>query len=366
MSWELGLARWAACVGGDLQRAARSVGGGHALWQSSAGRLERVLHIDAASAADLVALRRAFDPAAERAALATRGILHVGITDSRYPPRLAEIVDPPFGLFVTDGTAAICPPRDEPVVAVVGSRRATAFGLDFARGLASALAGRGALVVSGLALGIDAQAHIGALEAGAVTLAVVGAGVDVDSPRRNAAVRERIIVGGAVVSEYWPGTEPAPWRFPARNRIIAGLADAVVVVEAGERSGALITADFALEQGRPVLAVPGLPGAPASAGCNALIRAGAAMCEGVDDVIAELTDQAWASAGAARAVAPEGLDGLVYGQLSCEPLRVDELADRLGRDAAALAAALARLELDGHVVRGHEGRYWAAPLCGAA
>jgi DNA processing protein len=179
-------------------------------------------------------------------------------------------------------------------------------------------------------------------------------------------LRRSILSRGAVLSEYWPGTEPAPWRFPARNRIVAGLADAVVVVEAGERSGALITADFALDQGRPVLAVPGAPGATASVGCNALLRAGAAMCERVEDVIEECPGYAWGHGELGFRAAPEGLDGRIYELLGREPLRADEICPRLGIAAETVAVALGRLELDGYVVRGQGQRFWAASLRSAA
>jgi DNA processing protein len=312
----------------------------------------------------VLAFRRTYDPQMVRDGLAARGIDHLGLGTPEYPRRLAEIPDPPFGLF----TAGIGAPMtdDVPVVAIVGSRRPTTFGMHFARALAATLTAHGATVVSGLALGIDAAAHAGALSAGGATIAVLGAGVDVSSPRRNDALRADILREGLILSEYWPGTEPAPWRFPARNRIVAGLADAVVVVEAGERSGALITADFALEQGRPVLAVPGAPGAAASVGCNALLRAGAAMCEGVDDVIDECPGFNWNQPVAEARAAPSGLDGQIYILLSREPLRADELSERLGGDPAALAAALGRLELDGYIVRGNAQRFWVAALPGAA
>lgn len=368
MNWQLGLARLAAVLGRDLQRPVRAAGGGARLWSAAPSSLERLLRLDATVLGDVLALRRTFDADAERLALGVRGITHVGIGDPGYPARLAETPDPPFGLFAMGTTVGCDQARQHPVIAIVGSRRPTGFGMRFAHGLASSLAARGATVVSGLALGIDAEAHAGALTAGCPTWAVLGAGVDVSSPRSNDRLRSQILDCGGVMSEYWPGTEPAPWRFPARNRIVAGIADAVVVVEAGERSGALITADFALEQGRPVLAVPGAPGAAASVGCNALLRAGAAMCEDVEDVIAECPELAWDRFETEVRALPSGLDGQIYELLNREPLRADELSARVGGDAAVIAAALGRLELDGYVVRGQAQRFWAAsfPSGGAA
>jgi len=172
-----------------------------------------------------------------------------------YPALLAQLHDPPARLWLR-GEAADALLR--PAVAIVGARSCSAYGSQVARSLARDLAGAGLVVVSGLARGIDAEAHRGALEGGGATVAVLGCGIDRDYPARHAELARRIVAaGGLVVSEYEAGVEPAPWRFPARNRIIAGLALATVVVEARERSGALITADFALELGREVFAVPG-------------------------------------------------------------------------------------------------------------
>lgn len=363
MSWQLGLARLAAVTGGDLQRAAQAAGGGQALWRAGHARLGRLLRLDGDALAQVSAARRVFDVDAELRALDGRGIAHVPCGHADYPGALEELPDPPFGLFATGRPLRETLAAEAPVIAVVGSRRGTSFGLRFARGLAEELGRRGAVVVSGLALGVDAEAHEGALAADATTLAVVGSGVDVPSPRRNHALRARILAAGTVVSEYWPGTPPSPWRFPARNRIIAGLADAVVVVEAGERSGALITADFALELGRPVLAVPGAPGAAASVGCNALLRAGAGMCEGAEDVVAELPHLRWRRDAEVAPVVPEGLDGRIYELLVREPLQADVLVERLSdAGAGAVMASLARLELAGLVVRGQAQRFWAASL----
>jgi DNA processing protein len=356
----------AALTGRDLQRASRQAGGGERLWQAGPTALGRLLKLDADQLDTIGAWRRGFDADGEVAALAVTGMRWTPIGAGDYPARLAEIHDPPFGLFTVGVPLVEDAEPDVPIVAIVGSRRATTPGLRFARALAGDLAARGALVLSGLALGIDAEAHEGALAAGAPTVAVLGCGVDVIHPRRHVQLRDRIAATGTLVSEYWPGTVPAPWRFPARNRIVAGMADAVVVVEAGARSGALITADFALEQGRPVLAVPGPPGAAASVGCNALLRSGAAMCESAEDVVAELPAASWSPATAAAPTIPDGLDGEIYEILSREPLRMEELATRAATDPASVAGALARLEILGLVLRGQGQRFWASPLRGAA
>jgi DNA processing protein len=242
-------------------------------------------------------------------------------------------------------------------VAIVGSRRPTGAGRQLAGAIARDLATRGAVVISGLARGIDAAAHEGALEAGGVTIAVLGSGVDRVHPRRHRALAERIARDGAVVSEYWPGTDPAPWRFPARNRIVAGMADAVVVVEAAARSGALITSDFAMENGTPVLAVPGWPGADMSAGCNALLRAGAGLCEGAEDVVVEVRHGAWREAPV-PAVA-SGTDAAVRAVVARGPVGADAVAGATGLGIGEVAAALARLEISGIIARDPGGLFRA-------
>jgi len=306
------------------------------------------------------AARAAFRADRAREALIRRGIAHVPITDASYPARLRRIFDPPFGLFgVGQVPGALAALDAGPAIAIVGSRRPTAAGRRMASALAADLAARGAVIVSGLARGIDAAAHEGALEAGGITVAVLGSAVDRIHPRRHVGLADRIQRDGAVVSEYWPGTEPMPWRFPARNRIIAGLGDAAVVVEAASRSGALITADFAMENGSPVLAVPGWPGSALSAGCNALIRAGAALCEAADDVVAEVPGGAWADAP----VAPSstGACALVLSVVQREPAGVDRIAGEAGIGHAEVAVALAALEMDGLVARGQGGVFRAVP-----
>lgn len=300
--WEIGLTRWSSLLGRDLQRAARRAGGPERLWAASAPELGALLRISPVQARRLMAQRAGRSP--------TGG--HVARRDPRYPGALAAIADPPFVLFCRGGQdQGLRRCRTAPSVAIVGSRRAQDRSRTFARDLAADLARRGVVIVSGLARGVDAAAHRGALDAGGTTVAVLGSGADTIYPRSNAGLAEAITrEGGSVVSEYWPGTRPAPWRFPARNRIIAGLAQAVVVVEAAERSGSLITADFALEGGRAVLATPGAPWSERFRGCNALIRAGAALCEGVDDVIVELPPQMAANLLSVReAEEPEQKEG---------------------------------------------------------
>jgi DNA processing protein len=278
-----------------------------------------------------------------------RGLEPLGIrwlprTDAAFPHGLGAIFDPPAGLFVRgQGPVGLL---DAPSVAVVGARSCSAYGSQVARMLGRELAAHGLVVVSGLARGIDGDAHRGALEAGGQSVAVLGCGVDRDYPAAHADLARRIRERGLVVSEYAPGVEPAPWRFPARNRIIAGLAAVTVVVEARERSGALITADLALEEGREVFAVPGEITSRLSAGTNRLLALGAAPLTAVEDVLRVY--------GIERAEQPvadvSGLAAHVLARLRDAPLGADELARAAELDAGALAAALSELEIAGLVV----------------
>ena len=274
-----------------------------------------------------------------------------------YPPLLAQLHDPPARLWLRGAPAEVLA---RPAVAVVGARSCSAYGAQVTRTLARELAAAGLVIVSGLARGIDGEAHRGALDAGGVTVAVLGCGIDRDYPARHAELARRMVeAGGLVVSEYEPGVEPAPWRFPARNRIIAGLALATVVAEARERSGALITADFALELGREVFAVPGEITSSLAAGTNRLIRQGAAPLLEVEDVLEALGIARNAVGGMAAA------DGLgeaamrVLELVAAEPRAPDQIVRVTGLGAATVASALVELELAGAAVEA-DGLYRSA------
>lgn len=209
------------------------------------------------------------------------------IWDERYPQLLREINMPPFALFYCGDLTSI----DGDSIAIVGSRRPSLGGIKLARKLAHELADTGFTIVSGLARGIDTAAHQGALDAGAKTIAVLGSGVDVIYPVENASLADRICRNGLIISEQWMGTPPLKHNFPMRNRIISGLCLGTVVVEAGQTSGALITANFALEQNRDVFAVPCSPLLPQSKGVNKLLKEGAILVESADDIIREVKPQ---------------------------------------------------------------------------
>jgi DNA processing protein len=263
--------------------------------------------------------------------------------DAAFPPLLAAIHDPPARLYLRGSAAPDL--LDRPAVAVVGARACSSYGRSVARTLARDLASSGLVVVSGMARGIDGDAHRGALEGGGPTVAVLGCGVDRDYPAAHAELARRIVEAGLIVSEYEPGIEPAPWRFPARNRIIAGLCRATLVVEARERSGALITADFALEEGREVLAVPGEITSSLSAGTNALLRLGATPVTCLEDVL-----EAYGIERAAAAAVSFGATAeTILARLGDGALTGDEVVRASGVDAGAGAAALIELELAGRV-----------------
>jgi DNA processing protein len=274
--------------------------------------------------------------------------------DALFPGRLAAIFDPPPALYVRGcGDPELLARRS---VAVVGARSCSPYGSQVARMLGRELAAAGLVVVSGLARGIDGEAHRGALDAGGVTVAVLGCGIDRDYPASHAQLSRRIEEEGLVISEYEPGVEPAPWRFPARNRIIAGLCEAVVVVEARERSGALITADFALDEGREVFAVPGEITSSLSCGVNALLKLGATPLTSSQDVLEALGIERPALAPSIEVSADAQQ---VLELVSDAPAGADELTARSSLDAGAISVALTELEIAG-LVAAAEGVYRAA------
>ncbi len=301
-----------------------------------------------------------FDAAAERQRVARAGLTAVCRHAAGYPARVGHAGDAPAVLHVA-GDAGLL--HRTPAIAVVGTRRATPYGLDVARGLARALAVAGVPVVSGMALGIDAAAHTGALAAPGPTVAVLACGADAAYPASKRALRARIVSAGCVVSEMPPGFAPQRWSFPARNRLIAALAELTVVVEGAERSGSLITADLAAQLGRAVGAVPGPVTSSRSAGANALLRDGAHVVRDAQDVLDLLAHQGWRPPPAPPASTPEVPDDLraVLRALDRGPRAPASLAERGPGGLEAATAALARLELLGLARRLTDGRYARRP-----
>jgi len=326
----------------------------------------------AASAAELTALRgvgpvlaaavRSLDAPRvgeeEERRARDRGIAILTLDDQEYPERLRLIPDPPRVLYRLGELL----PQDGAGIAVVGARAATAYGRTVAERLGRELAGAGLTVVSGLARGIDACAHRGALAEGGRTVAVLGTGLDRVYPPEHARLAAEVAARGALLSEFPLGSEPEPWHFPLRNRAISGLSRGVVVVEAAVRSGALGTADMALEQGREVFAVPGPITSPTSAGTNRLIRQGAGLIEGARDVLEAFPDlAALLTAAPGEPVALAGLseeERRLLAAMGAAALPIDEIIRVSPGSAAATAALLTALELKG-LVRQQPGKIFA-------
>ena len=290
----------------------------------------------------------------------------IGWNDSAYPPQLREIDAPPVALFVAGDPALLW----RPSIAVVGSRAATAGGLANAAAFATTMAEAGLAVVSGLAAGIDTSAHSATLGAGGITVAVLGTGPDIAYPRCNRRLMDDISAKGAVISEHPPGTPPLRPHFPSRNRILAGLSLATLVVEAAPRSGALITARLAAETGREVFAIPGSIHNPMARGCHRLIRDGATLVESPQEVLDSLAPQVATLAGNLRKTLTDGAETgpeiaatlaqedykILWNALGHDPTCMDELVARTGLTPARVSSMLLALELEGRVVAEY-GRY---------
>jgi DNA processing protein len=276
----------------------------------------------------------------------------LALGDACYPQALANIPDPPLLLYIKGRIDLLA----RPALAIVGSRNATVQGKANAAAFATALSEAVVCVVSGLALGIDAAAHEGALRGAGSTIAVVGTGADLFYPARNRALAEHIGNEGCIVSEYALGTPPTSGNFPRRNRIISGLSSGVLVVEAAAQSGSLITARVAAEQGREVFALPGSIHAPLAKGCHRLIRDGARLVETVDEVLEAMQVSPLAMPAASNKAAANGLPTEtdctdLLAQLGHEPLDVDELLERLDTDIGQLSMGLLALEMAGMIER---------------
>ncbi len=293
--------------------------------------------------------------AAEQAIESARGtgIEPLGWGDDRYPWLVSEIPDPPAVLWVRGQIAAL----SQPAVAIVGSRAASPYGLEAAERLAGGLARYGLTVVSGLARGVDSAAHRGALAGGGRTVAVLGSGADVIYPPEHRTLFHEIVRDGALVTELAPGTPPKAFHFPQRNRIISGLSIAVVVVEAAERSGSLITAECALDQGREVMALPGSVLNGRNGGSHRLLKDGAMLVESADDVVAALPRHLIGAASPAQPPPSSLSDPLLDGMADGESYDLDELCGSSGQTPAALLPRLLELELKGALRRTEGGRF---------
>lgn len=298
--------------------------------------------------------RRAVSRATER------GFQIVTLSDGKYPPLLKQIHAAPAVIYVLGELRK----EDNLAIAVVGTRFPVKYGTDMAKALSSGLAERGICVVSGMARGIDSAAHRAAIEAGGRTIAVLGSGLDVIYPPENHEIYEKIAQNGAVISAFPPGTEPDKTNFPERNAIISGLSLGTVVVQAAKKSGALITAAFALEQNREVFAVPGRVGEKNSGGANLLIKRGAKLCEGADDIALEISAlrhlespaEEYGEMEAKLAALPEDRKKLLE-LLRAEPLHIDAIAEKTGEKVSELSTLMLELEIEGLVDSSEGGLY---------
>jgi DNA processing protein len=335
---------------GDLQTA----------WHAGAHDLQQA-GLDKRSLANLLKLREELDLDAEVERVRRLGLQVLTWNDPDYPRNLRQVYNAPPLLYLRGQIEK----RDEWALAIVGTRQASAYGKEAARALSAGLARAGVTVVSGLARGIDTEAHRACLDAGGRTIAVLGCGVDVIYPPQNARLAAEVAAHGALVSEYAPGTQPEAINFPPRNRIVSGLALGTIVVEADLGSGALITSGFAGEQGREVFAVPGTIFAKSSRGTNRLIQNGAKLVTSVADVLEELNLTMVSEQAQAQAVLPENeTEAVLLQHISADPVHVDDLGRLVRLPIAQVSSTLTLMELKGmirqvggmHYVLAREGR----------
>ncbi|MDY6795927.1 MAG: DNA-processing protein DprA [Actinomycetota bacterium] len=333
-------------------------GGPVELWGIIAGGGRRAAALVGADrAAEWREACRLMDPGSIIKDLRRRGIGVLIPFDEAYPERLGAIYDPPPLLFTRGSLLQ----GKRPCVAIVGSRGASDYGRWASESMAAELARRGVVVVSGAAYGVDGRAHQGCIRAGGFTIAVMGCGVDRVYPAGHAGLLEHVARSGCILSEFAPGSDPLPWRFPQRNRIIAGLSHAVVVVEASERSGALITADIALDEGREVMALPGPITSPLSRGTNTLIQKGAKLVTCADDICEELPHlpdikEEDRNAGDVPGELKDGEKEIIE-LLRRGPRGLDWLSVSSGIPAGELLPLLTSLSLKGVILEEVGGRY---------
>jgi DNA processing protein len=334
-----------------IERLLQTFGSLSVAWSAPTDELRVAL--EPRSLSELLAARSRIDPAAELDRLGRSGIRAFHPGHPSYPRLLAEISGRPSLLYVRGELAAV----DDTSVAIVGTRRATPYGRQAAERIAAELAQAGITVVSGLARGVDAVAHRAALEAGGRTIAVLGSGPDVIYPAEHHRLAEQILESGAILSEFPPGAKPDAQNFPARNRIVSGMTLGTLIIEAPARSGALITASFAGDQGREVFVIPGSIFAQTSEGTNALLRDGARLVRGGADILEDL-----GFGGGGPIVTQTQLslgedERRLFEALGKEARHIDELADEAGLSAGATSALLLTMELKG-LVRNHGAQYY--------
>ncbi|MDQ3442215.1 MAG: DNA-processing protein DprA [Chloroflexota bacterium] len=325
-----------------------------AAWQADATQLRRVLGGRERTLSSVIRTRNKLDPDLVMERLERAGVSVVTVADDGYPRLLREIAAPPPVLFYKGQILE----TDSNAVAIVGTRRASAYGRDVAIDIAKGLAQAGVTVVSGLATGIDGHAHRASLDAGGRTFAVLGSGIHDIYPREHNGLAKRVAEQGALISDNLPDAKPDRWNFPARNRIISGLSLGVVVVEAPDKSGALITVDFAADQGRDVFAVPGMATSISSAGCNRILRDGARLVRSADDVLEDLRLRS--QTGTVESQQPLILDDderRILNVLTSEPRHIDDVVESCGMALPQVSGVLLTLELQ-QLVRNVGAQYY--------
>jgi len=339
------LSRVAGIGRARLRRLKQCFGALDRAWGASAAQL-RSAGLDERTVEHLLEARASLNPDAEMGRLRQCGIQALTADDERYPSRLREAPDGPAVLYVRGSL----PPDSTPLVAVVGTRRPTSYGRQATAELVDGLVSRGVIIVSGLAIGIDTVAHREALERGGTTVAVLASGLDLVYPAENLALAQRIAANGALVSEYPPGVKPRPESFLLRNRIMSGLSAGVVVIEAGERSGALRTAHAAVDQNREVFALPGSIFSTQSRGTNHLIQEGAKLVRSVEDILVELgIDVPTPELCPPIRVQADAVQVRLLAAMGSTPVHADDLARELMLPSGDVSAALTLLELQGLV-----------------
>ncbi len=339
-----------------ISKVLKVFGSAERAWHATNSELVECLGITAEKARSIADARSRIDLAAESRKMDRLGVEMLIVNDPDYPATLRE-TDGPAIFFQGDLVR-----RYECAVAMVGSRKASLYGREFAFELAGKLSELGITIVSGLARGIDSAAHRGAVSAKGGTIAVLGCGLDVIYPPENKGLYKEISEKGSVISEYPLGTLPFSYNFPARNRIISGLSDGVIIVEASERSGAIITADFALDQGREVMVVPGSVKSSVSKGCHKLIKQGACLVDSIDDVLQILgldlrTEAKEAQAKHLSEVEITWEEQAVLDYLEWDPKRIDQIVQAVSFDASQVACLLTILELKGLIKQDMGGNY---------
>ncbi len=333
-----------------LRRLFNHFNSARAVYEAPPKDLTGLFKISEAKAEILIAHRNQWKLAKEWDDFLERGIGFVTIGEEKYPKRLKDIYDPPYALFYIGAL----PDEKKQAAAVVGARECTAYGSEAAFRMGANFARADIEVISGLARGVDSRAHEGALSAGGKTYGVLGCGVNIVYPPENSELYKRVALSGGIISEFPPDAPPVPKGFPMRNRIISGLSQAVYVVEAREKSGSLITADLALEQGRDVYALPGRITDIPSKGCNKLIRQGAGIITSVDEVASDFGEKDFFSV---KLDALSDEERKVYETLSLHPKSVGDIIDETGIDAIEIYEILDDLEDMGRIKEQYNNHY---------